>query len=398
MASVRKREWEYNGAKKTAWVVNYTDQDGKRRLKTFEKKKDADAYRAKVEVEIEAGLHTPATSKRTVKQVAEEYIKNLESRLADGRISLGYLKCSKSRIDKHVVPFFGQRMFDELNLEDFEGFYDHLVTNAGNAPFTAKEIIAQVATMEKFAAKRRIPTKYAAREMVEELRGVKRGKIDTFTREQAIAILEASKVRERHRQARNQKLIELMVHLAAICGMRLGEITGLKLPHVNLERRVLEVRHSMQPNGELKAPKTKSGLRDIPMPDAIHTMFKEWLERYYIHNDRELVFLTYNGGPMHRLDIHRQWVDLLKRSGVGENGPSGTRYHFHALRHFAASWMVDNNLPVTDVAHILGHSKFDMTLQVYAHPLRDQRERHNAMQNLAPGLQPSARQESDKAA
>lgn len=32
MASVRKREWEYNGAKKSAWVVEYTDPaTGKRK-------------------------------------------------------------------------------------------------------------------------------------------------------------------------------------------------------------------------------------------------------------------------------------------------------------------------------------------------------------------------------
>ena len=27
-----------------AWVANYTDQDGKRRLKTFEREKDANAF------------------------------------------------------------------------------------------------------------------------------------------------------------------------------------------------------------------------------------------------------------------------------------------------------------------------------------------------------------------
>ena len=32
MTSVRKRTWVYKGVKKSAWVVAYSDQQGKRRL------------------------------------------------------------------------------------------------------------------------------------------------------------------------------------------------------------------------------------------------------------------------------------------------------------------------------------------------------------------------------
>ena len=44
--SVRKRTWQNrDGSNGEAWIVNYTDQAGTRRLKTFERKKDADASR-----------------------------------------------------------------------------------------------------------------------------------------------------------------------------------------------------------------------------------------------------------------------------------------------------------------------------------------------------------------
>ena len=45
--SVRKRTWKNrDGSKKDAWIVNYTDDMGKRRIKTFASKRDADAYSA----------------------------------------------------------------------------------------------------------------------------------------------------------------------------------------------------------------------------------------------------------------------------------------------------------------------------------------------------------------
>ena len=47
--SVRKRTWNNrDGSQGKSWVVAYTDQAGKRRLKSFDKKRDADAFRASV--------------------------------------------------------------------------------------------------------------------------------------------------------------------------------------------------------------------------------------------------------------------------------------------------------------------------------------------------------------
>ena len=65
MASVRKRQWptgkqdaDGKEIKRSAWVVDYTDGGGVRRLKTFQKKKEADAFKAMSTVEIRQGVHT----------------------------------------------------------------------------------------------------------------------------------------------------------------------------------------------------------------------------------------------------------------------------------------------------------------------------------------------------
>ena len=58
-------------------------------------------------------------------------------------------------------------------------------------------------------------------------------------------------------------------------------------------------------------------------------------------------------------------------------------YHFHALRHFAASAMIESGLPMLDVVSLLGHAKFDMTLQVYAHLIIGGSRRHEAIDGMA---------------
>ena len=62
--SVRKRVWRNaDGSQGEAWAVSYTDQDGRRRLKSFKLKRDADAYHASVATDLRSGLHVPdATS------------------------------------------------------------------------------------------------------------------------------------------------------------------------------------------------------------------------------------------------------------------------------------------------------------------------------------------------
>ena len=69
--SVRKRTWKGPGGEaKEAWVVDYVDQDGDRHIKTFAKKRDADAHHAIVGVAVRAGTHAADSKSVTVASAA----------------------------------------------------------------------------------------------------------------------------------------------------------------------------------------------------------------------------------------------------------------------------------------------------------------------------------------
>ena len=62
--SVRKRTWKGPGGElKEAWVVDYVDQDGERHIKTFAKKRDADAEHAIVGGHRPGRRRTPPTAR-----------------------------------------------------------------------------------------------------------------------------------------------------------------------------------------------------------------------------------------------------------------------------------------------------------------------------------------------
>jgi len=61
-------------------------------------------------------------------------------------------------------------------------------------------------------------------------------------------------------------------------------------------------------------------------------------------------------------------------------------YHFHALRHFYGSMLIESGAPLPDVAKLMGHSAFDMTLQVYTHSVLQADQRHAFADQMAARL------------
>ncbi len=102
--SVRKREWTTpKGEQKAAWVVDYRDAAGKRRLKTFTKKKEADAFAATASVEVREGVHVADSATITIEEAGKFWLKSgdaagLERTTMDQR---------RQHLNLHIVPLAG---------------------------------------------------------------------------------------------------------------------------------------------------------------------------------------------------------------------------------------------------------------------------------------------------
>lgn len=179
--------------------------------------------------------------------------------------------------------------------------------------------------------------------------------------------------------------LQIFLALGAFCGLRAGEIRGLTQDSIDFDNRFIRVRHNLTEFDELKEPKTKSGNRDTPMPVHIQELLELWCVKYYISNERNLVLTSLRGSSIAQTVLTYSWYNLLRRAGLFIEGDV---LHFHALRHFAASRMIQAGLPITDVAAVLGHSKVDMTLSVYAHALTEKTVRRDVFESMATSLAP----------
>ena len=57
--AIRKRTWTApDGKPRQAWLADYRDASGKRRVKQFAKKKGAEAWQVNAAAEVQKGVHT----------------------------------------------------------------------------------------------------------------------------------------------------------------------------------------------------------------------------------------------------------------------------------------------------------------------------------------------------
>ena len=85
--SVRKRTWTTSkGERRSSFIVDYTDSEGDRHIKTFDREKNAKAYHAKVAVNVAQGVHVAPSKSLTVREAAEVWIKRVEARAGNAAL------------------------------------------------------------------------------------------------------------------------------------------------------------------------------------------------------------------------------------------------------------------------------------------------------------------------
>jgi integrase len=147
--------------------------------------------------------------------------------------------------------------------------------------------------------------------------------------------------------------------LAAMTGMRLGEIALLRWGDVDLhEAAVVHVPQD-----------TKTGTRLVPLNRTAREVLEaqDRLRREVARRtDRlpEFVFIDAATGEGLATDRERGRIGRATKAAMRAAGIEGAT--FHSLRHTAASWMVQAGVGLYEVQHVLGHSTPLMT-QRYAH-------------------------------
>lgn len=191
-------------------------------------------------------------------------------------------------------------------------------------------------------------------------------------------------------RANESPALRLGTLLALFTAMREGEICGLRWRNVDLQSGVIKVREAVGRDGDgsyLKAPKTTTSRRDIPISQALVAELKEhrramlklcgasevpFTESLFVLGDID-------GSHLEPRLLYRAWKRRVERLGLmGNQGKPPT---FHDLRHTFATTAVAAGTDIKSVSSIMGHSNAAMTLNIYASSDPDAKRR--AMERLS---------------
>lgn len=171
---------------------------------------------------------------------------------------------------------------------------------------------------------------------------------------------------------------ELIIHILCYGAMRRGEILALKFSDVNYEQGYVYITENRTrfKKEVVGTPKTPNSVRKIYLPELIineikaekkrHEELEQLLGDEYIKND--YIFKSNFGQPYSVNAFTRKVKAILKKSGVPNLSP-------HRLRATAATLMLnsDEDISISDISALLGHSNVLITQKYYARYLDSSR-------------------------
>jgi integrase len=111
---------------KEAWLVAYADQNGKRHIETFARKKDADARHAKVQIDIGKGMHVAPSESISMAEAAKNW---LDHAAAQG-LEYSTLMQYRQHVNLHIVPRIGRTKLAKLTRAQVEQFRSSIMPKA----------------------------------------------------------------------------------------------------------------------------------------------------------------------------------------------------------------------------------------------------------------------------
>lgn len=160
---------------------------------------------------------------------------------------------------------------------------------------------------------------------------------------------------------------ELVWHLMAM-GLRPEEVLGLRKQDIDFNRGQITIREVIPTKGPRtpKVPKTRGSRRPVTLPSQTVALLSDYCQgrAQAMLRSGGRVFVNDDGSPWEWTGVYRKgWLPLFQVAQVPYVRP-------YSLRHGAASYWIDEGIPLPEVSATLGHSNTATTARIYAHRLK----------------------------
>lgn len=275
-------------------------------------------------------------------------------------------------VERHIIPEIGEYAADKLSASVIETLIEsklregRLDKNGGLSPKTVSDMLTIIKSSVEYAEYSGFITNCNLKRIFIKK---KENDIRVFSEKEQKALTSVL--------LDKTDLFKLGVLICLYTGIRIGELSALRWENICIEEKTLKVRMTMQRiqnkeaiDGEEKRhdpnscktkvvitePKSKSSVRDIPIPDFLLELIEK-LE----NNNQNAFFLS--GDSINFIEprtMQNHFKKYVKQSGI-------EHANFHALRHTFATRCIEVGFEIKSLSEILGHSSVNITLNKYVH-------------------------------
>ena len=369
--------------------AGYTPDGKRRRIEVTDRDEDTAwaKFLAKKKAIDEGTLTSSQVERMTVREWATEWLTHRSSQVRPKTVVN-----DRSAIDKWIIPTLGRKQLRDLTARDVRLLATKLI-DAGNTSTQAAKIqrifqqICKAAKAEGYA----VPDPVIMTERVKDRISDR----EAVPLDQALALLEVALT-----------MPDAARWVAALLqGMRQGECLGLtweaiswEHKHIDVSWQLQSIRYEDRESGtfalppdlaarhlemsyHLTAPKTRAGVRVIPMVPWMEQALLTWKDTAPA-SPHGLVWPRNNGLPRNPDVDRREWERLQDIAGVRNS--RGEYYDLHEARPATATLLLEAGVDPEVIKAILGHSDI-VTQQIYKHVSTEMTRR--AMEKVAGMLQ-----------
>ncbi|MBU1143179.1 MAG: site-specific integrase [Firmicutes bacterium] len=190
----------------------------------------------------------------------------------------------------------------------------------------------------------------------------------------------------------------LEILLALFCGLRKGEILGLKFSDFDLENQTVSIQRQIANEYTLnknefgidftkqveRDPKTVNGIRILKVPKIIITELakrKQLIEiestKVLNYQDNNYISIQKNGVPSHLNSLYTYLYRTCTKYGI-------KRISVHNLRHMYATILIEQGVSLAKISALLGHSSIHTTFDFYCDVMEEKERIMNFVNNTFP--------------